>query len=86
MPLWDRLLGLIAHLLFNQATKNFLILRNNYTMEVCLVLHESFVSKTGTKCNCLVDFFTTSLPPCVHYMHAHCCLLFKARRETQPCD
>ena len=47
--LWGRLLGFV-HLLFYHAAKNFLILRSNYITEVCLVLHESFVSKTWPKC------------------------------------
>ena len=75
------------YLLFNRATKTFLyILRSNYTMEVYLMLHESFVSKMGLKCNCLVDFFTTSLPTTRVCTHVHCCLLLKAGCEIQPCD
>ena len=84
-PLWGCLLG-FTYLLFNCAAKNFLVLRSNYTMEVCPVLHELFISKTGPKLNCLVDFFTTSLPTTHAYTHAHCCLLFKVGRETRPCD
>ena len=64
-PLWGPLLG-FAHLLFNRTTKNFLILRSNYTTEVCLVLHESFVRKTGPKCNCLL---ISSPPVCRPRMH-----------------
>ena len=84
-PLWGRLLGFV-HLLFNCAAKNFLILRSNYAMEVCLVLHESFVSKMGPKCNCLVDFCTTCLLTTCAYTYAHCCLSFKAGCETRPYD
>ena len=85
--LWGRLLE-FAHLLFNCATKNFLMLRSNYTTEVYLVLHELFVSKMGLKCNCLqlVDFCTTNLLTTCAYTHAHCCLLFKAGCETRPCN
>ena len=56
-------------------------LGSNYTTAVSLVLHESFVSKMGPKFNCLVDFCITSLPAMRAYMHAHCCLLFKAGCE-----
>ena len=73
-----------VHLLFNRTAKDFL--RSDYTTEVCLVLRESFVSKMGPKCNCLIDFCTTSLPTTHAYTHAPCCLLFKARCETRPCD
>ena len=72
--LWGHLLGL-AHLLFNCTTKNFLILGSNYTTEVCLVVHESFLSEKGPKCNCVVDFCTASLPIMQAYTNAHCCLL-----------
>ena len=41
------------------------------------MLYESFVSKTGTKCNCLVDFFATSLLITRVSMHAHCCSLMQ---------
>ena len=85
MPLWGHLLGFV-HWLFNCATKNFFILRSNYTTEVCLMLHEPFVSKAGLKCNCLVDFFTTTLPTTRACTSAHCCLLLKAGHETRPCD
>ena len=44
MPLWGHLLGFL-HLYLIEQQKNFLILKNNYTMEVCVVLYESFVSK-----------------------------------------
>ena len=64
-PLRGHLLG-FAHLLFNCATKNFLILRSNYTAEVFLMLHEWFVSKTGPKCNCLIDFSPPICQPRVH--------------------
>ena len=84
-PLWSRLLG-FAHMLFNHATKNFLILRSNYTTKVCLVLFELFVSKTGPKFNCFIHVFTTSLLIMRAYTHAHCYLLSKAGRETRPCD
>ena len=57
--------------LINHATKSFLILRNNYTTKVCLVLHELFVSKMRPKGNSLVDFCTTSLPTMHAYTHAH---------------
>ena len=81
MPLWDCLLG-FTHSLFNRGAKTFPVLRNNHTTEICLVLHESFVSKTGPKCNCLVDFFTTSLQTMRVNTRTHCCLLFKVGRET----
>ena len=83
--LWGRLLG-FAHLLFNHATKNFLMLRSNYTTEVYLVMHELFLSKIRQKCNCLVNFCTTNLPTMHAYVHAHCCLLFNAVCETWSCD
>ena len=50
-PLWGSLPGFVQ-LLLNRATKYFLILRSIYTTEVCLVLHESFVSKMRPKYNC----------------------------------
>ena len=46
------------------------------------MLHELFVSKAGLKCNCLVDFFTTTLPITRAYTNAHCYLLLKAGHET----
>ena len=42
------------------------MVRSNYTKEVCVVLHELFVSKTGPKCNFLVDFAPPVCRPCVH--------------------
>ena len=57
--------------------KNFLILRSNCTTKVCLVLYESFASKAGSKFNCLINFFITSLPITCAYTHAHCCSLLK---------
>ena len=35
------------------------------------MLYELFVSKTRQKCNCLADFFTTSLLTTRVYTHAH---------------
>ena len=46
-------------------------------MKVCLVLHESFESKTGPKCDCLVDFFATSLLTTHAYTHTLCHSLLK---------
>ena len=62
----------ICTLVISLCSKNFLIQTSNWTTEVCLVLHESFVSKTGPKCNGLLDFFATSL--------------LKTGCKTQPCD
>ena len=85
MGLFTRICGLVIL----SHSINFLKQRSNYTTEVCLVLYESFVSKMGPKCNCLVDFFATSLLK----MHADtglyaCALSFfvKIGCETRPCD
>ena len=67
----------ICTFVISLRNKNFLIQRSNYTMEVYLVLYELFVSKMGLKRNCLIDFFTTSLPTTHVNMHAHCCSLLK---------
>ena len=45
------------------------------------MLYQYFVSETGRKYGCLVDFFTTSLPPMRAYTHAHRCSLFKTGRK-----
>ena len=72
-PLWGCLLTLVI----SSRNKNFLIQRSNCTIKVCLVLYESFVSKTGLKFICLIDFFSTSLLTTYACTHAHCCSLFK---------
>ena len=51
--------------------------KSSYTTEVFLVLYELLVSKTGPKCNCLVDLFVTSLLNTCAYTHAHCRSLLK---------
>jgi len=58
----------ICVLAIKRCCKHFLMMqKSNYTMEVCLMLYELFVSKIGPKYNCLVDFFAISLL----IMHAH---------------
>ena len=46
------------------------------------MLYQCLVSETGRKYDCLVDFFTTSLPTMRAYTHAHRCSLFKIGRKT----
>ena len=44
------------------------MLKKSYdTTEISLVLHKCFVNTKALKCDCLVDFYITSLPT----MHAH---------------
>ena len=45
------------------------------------MLYQCFVSETGRKYGCLVDFFTTSLPTMRAYTHAHHCSLFKLEEK-----
>ena len=44
------------------------------------MLFQCFVSETGRKYGCLVDFVTTSLLTMRAYKHAHRCSLFKTDR------
>ena len=46
------------------------------------MLYQCFVSETGRKYGCLVDFFTTSLPTMRAYTHVHRRSLFKTGRKT----
>ena len=41
------------------------------------MLYKSLISKTGLKCNYLVDFFATSLMTTLAYTHAYCHALLK---------
>ena len=80
----------ICTLVISVCDKNFLTQRSNRTTKVCLVLYESFISKTGPKFNCLTDFFATSLLTMQAHTHAHCCSLLKLdlvidRREDFNC-
>ena len=59
----------ICALVISSRNENFLVQRSNCSTEVCLVLNELFVSKTGSNCNCVVDFFATSL------LNTHACAL-----------
>ena len=45
------------------------------------MLYQCFVSETGWKYGCLVDFFTTSLLTMPAYTHAHRCSLFKTGKK-----
>ena len=67
----------IYTLVMSSHNKNFLIQRSNYITEVCLVLYELLVSKTGLPCNCFVDFSAINLLTTRAYIHAHCCFLLK---------
>ena len=85
-----RLFTKICALVISVCNKNFLTQRSYCTTKVCIVLYESFVSKTGQKFNFLTDFFATSLLTMQAYTHAHCCSLLKLdltidRREDFNC-